>query len=129
MRTQLRRQAAAHSDHISDVLEVQAKELGRLHERAIDEALANEKSGHKRELAVIKGTLEGFEKALEEQNYMSNASVESQELWVACVSLRDALKSSQARIEVNAKVEAIGNVKLFFYPKISLNLILKLYIL
>jgi len=107
MRTQLRRQAAAHSDHINDVQEVQAKELGRLHERAVDEALANEKAGHKRELAAIKGTLDGLEKALEEQNYMSNASVESQELWVACVSLRDALKSSEARVEVNTRVKAI----------------------
>jgi mitofilin len=33
MRSQLRRQAAAHSDHIQDVLEVQQKELGRLHAR------------------------------------------------------------------------------------------------
>lgn len=107
MRTQLRRQAAAHSDHINDVQEVQAKELGRLHERAVDEALANEKSGHKRELAAIKGTLDGLEKALEEQNYMSIASVESQELWVACVSLRDALKSSESRVEVNTRVKAI----------------------
>ena len=107
MRTQLRRQAAAHTDHISDVLEVQAKELGRLHERAMDETLANEKASHKRELSTIKGTLDGFEKALDDHNHMANASAESQQLWVACVALRDALKNSDIPIEVDAKIKAI----------------------
>jgi hypothetical protein len=47
MRSQLRRQAGAHADHIQDVLEVQHKELDRLHSRVVDEAVTAEKSAHK----------------------------------------------------------------------------------
>ena len=50
MRTQLRRQAAAHVDHINDVLEVQSNELKRLHERNVNEVVANEQAGYKREM-------------------------------------------------------------------------------
>ena len=47
MRSQLRRQAAAHADHIQDVVDVQQTELGRLHARVLDEAVTSEKSVHK----------------------------------------------------------------------------------
>merc|ERR1712050_751823 len=42
LKTQMKRQIAAHSDHIKDVLEVQGKELNRIHERALDESLSNQ---------------------------------------------------------------------------------------
>ena len=54
MRSQLRRQAAAHSDHISDVLEVQQKELGRMNARVLDEAVTSEKSAHKQVRPYLK---------------------------------------------------------------------------
>ena len=55
LKTQMKRQIAAHSDHIKDVLEVQGKELNRIHERALDESLSNQTASHKQELAKIKG--------------------------------------------------------------------------
>ena len=60
IRIQMKRQTTAHADHINDVLEVQAKELNRIHERSLDETLSNEISSHKRELANLKGWLEGL---------------------------------------------------------------------
>lgn len=107
MRTQLRRQAAAHADHINDVLEVQSKELERLHERALEAVAANERAGYKRELSRIKGTLDGLDKALDDKTFMNNAAVESQELWLACVALQKALKSGDSRISLEPKVKAI----------------------
>ena len=77
----------AHVDHINDVLEVQSKELERLHERALNEAIANEQAEFKREMAVIKGTLEALDRALDDKNFMKNASMDSQELWLACIAL------------------------------------------
>ena len=54
MRSQLRRQAAAHSDHIQDVLEVQQTELGRHHARVVDETVTAEKSAHKQVIVGAK---------------------------------------------------------------------------
>ena len=53
--------------------------------------------------------LQGFEKSLEDHNHMSYASTESQELWVACVSLRDALRNSDVPVQVDSKIKAIEN--------------------
>merc|ERR1719323_1573240 len=44
MRAQLRRQAAAHSDHLADVLSVQAAELNRKNDHILDEKLSAAKS-------------------------------------------------------------------------------------
>jgi len=60
MRTQMKRQTTAHADHINDVLEVQAKELNRIHERDLDESLANQTASQKRELAKLKGRDKSF---------------------------------------------------------------------
>lgn len=110
MRTQLRRQAAAHADHINDVLDVQAKELNRLHERSLDENLNNERSSHKRELANIKGSLEGLNKTLEDKSFMANTTFESQEFWLACVALQKTVESGADQATIEAKVKAIESV-------------------
>lgn len=109
MRTQLRRQAAAHVDHINDVLEVQSNELKRLHERNVNEVLANEQASYKREMAVIKGTLDGLDRAMEDKTFMKNASHESQELWLACVALQKSLNSEE-NVPLGNKIKAIEKV-------------------
>jgi len=107
MRTQLRRQAAAHADHINDVLEVQAKELNRLHERSLDESLTNERTTHKRELANIKGSLEGLNKAMEDKSFMSNVAFESQEFWLACVALQKTVEEGIDNETLASKIKAL----------------------
>ena len=74
----MKRQIAAHSDHIKDVLEVQGKELNRIHERALDESLSNQNASHKQELAKIKGWLDALEQSMVERNTMAQAVFESQ---------------------------------------------------
>jgi mitofilin len=107
-RTQLRRQAAAHVDHISDVLEVQSKELTRIHERSLDETINNEKASHKRELAIIRGTLQGYENALEDKKFMINTSLDSQEFWLACVALQNSIQSGVK--DLGTKIKAVEAV-------------------
>lgn len=107
MRTQLRRQAAAHADHINDVLDVQAKELKRLHERSLDEALSNETSSQKRELAAIKGSLEGLNKSMEDKSFMANATFESQQFWLACIALQKSVESGAKKEVIDAKIKTI----------------------
>ena len=97
----------AHVDHINDVLEVQSKELERLHERALNEAIANEQAEFKREMAVIKGTLEALDRALDDKNFMKNASMDSQELWLACIALQQCVKSEE-NVPLEPKIQAIG---------------------
>ena len=73
LKTQMKRQIAAHSDHIKDVLEVQGKELNRIHERALDESLSNQNASHKQELAKIKGWLDALEQSMVQRNTMAQA--------------------------------------------------------
>jgi len=109
LRKHAKRQAAAHVDHINDVLEVQSKELERLHERALNEAIANEQAEFKREMAVIKGTLDALDRALDDKNFMKNASIDSQELWLACISLQQCVKSEE-NVPLEPKIQAIEKV-------------------
>ena len=89
------------------MLEVQSKELERLHERALNEAIANEQAEFKREMAVIKGTLDALDRALDDKHFMKNASIDSQELWLACISLQQCVKSEE-NVPLEPKIQAIG---------------------
>jgi len=103
----MKRQISAHADHISDVLEVQAKELNRIHERALDESLSNEQASHKQELAKTKGWLDALEQSMVERNSMSQAVFESQKFWLACVSLQKTVEAGADKATVEASVGAV----------------------
>ena len=107
IRIQMKRQTTAHADHINDVLEVQAKELNRIHERSLDETLSNEISSHKRELANLKGWLEGLKKVIEETDLMSKTIFESQAFWLACVSLQNNAKAGADKATIEASVKKV----------------------
>ncbi len=84
---QLRRQAAAHSDHIADVLEVQQTELSRIHARwnrlkkksrkvsdskalicrSLNEAVFAERSSFQKEMSKVLGRVGAIEQAVEER--------------------------------------------------------------
>merc|ERR1712013_108250 len=64
MRAHLRRQAAAHSDHLADVLSVQAAELNRKNDHILDEKLSAAKSEYLTSLSALSGTVNGLTEAL-----------------------------------------------------------------
>jgi len=107
LRTQMKRQISAHADHIKDVLEVQEKELNRIHERALDESLSNEHASHKQELAKIKGWLDALEQSMVERASMAEAVFESQKFWLACVSLQKTVEAGADKATVEASVGAV----------------------
>jgi len=107
MRTQMKRQTTAHADHINDVLEVQAKELNRIHERDLDESLANQTASQKRELAKLKGWLEGMTASMEERNSMAQAVFDSQAFWLACMSLQKTVEAGADEAAIKSAVKAV----------------------
>ena len=56
--------AEAHSDHLSDALDVQKRELSRVHLRELDEILEGATLSHRRELAAIMGHVRGLQVGL-----------------------------------------------------------------
>ena len=58
-------------------------------------------------MAVIKGTLEALDRALDDKNFMKNASMDSQELWLACIALQQCVKSEE-NVPLEPKIQAIG---------------------
>jgi len=118
MRGQLRRQAAAHSDHIKDALDVQEMEIKRKFGRKIDEALAEEKANYKAELAKLSGAVDGLKTAVSEREVVHQTVKGAQELWLACSSLQRALEAERPptglmplKDEVEAIKSAVKSVK------------------
>ena len=59
------RQAAAHSDHLTEVLKVQEKELGEKFDKILEEKLAEEKMKFQNEIAGWIARLKGIEAAVD----------------------------------------------------------------
>merc|ERR1719397_1810307 len=96
LRTQLRRQAAAHSDHIADALAVQDAELTRRHKHTLDDQLAVLKREHQASLAALAGQAAGLAAALEARAGSDAAALAAQSLWLACNNLNSAVQGGAA---------------------------------
>ncbi|XP_042211943.1 MICOS complex subunit MIC60-like isoform X2 [Homarus americanus] len=92
LRTQLKRQAAAHSDHLADVLYVQEKELETKWFDLLQDKVQYEKNKYLASVAKIQGQLHGLKNALSARADVDKAAYAARELWLACVSLRSALR-------------------------------------
>ena len=91
LRAQLRRQAAAHSDHVHDVLEVQTAELNRKNDHAMEEKLAAADASHKAALAELSGTVTGLGLAVGARAAGDKAALRAQGLWMAVSSLENSV--------------------------------------
>lgn len=92
LRTQLKRQAAAHSDHLADVLHVQEKELEAKWTNLLQDKVQSEKDKYLASLSKIQGNMDGVKNALRERADADRAAYAARELWLACESLRSALR-------------------------------------
>ena len=95
LRAQLRRQAAAHTDHLTDVLAVQGEELTRHHEHLMAEQVDSLTSTQVASLASISGTVSGLNAALQARAVSDSASLAGQTLWLACTSLSTKLNTGR----------------------------------
>jgi len=99
MRAQLRRQAAAHSDHLADVLSVQAAELTRKNDHILDEKLSAAKSEYLTSLSALSGTVNGLTEALTARSSADKASLRAQGLWLACTGLVASLGKGNSKAD------------------------------
>merc|ERR1712012_36959 len=99
MRAQLRRQAAAHSDHLADVLSVQAAELTRKNDHILDEKLSAAKSEYLTSLSSLSGTVNGLTEALTARSAADKASLRAQGLWLACTGLVASLGKGNSKAD------------------------------
>ena len=67
MRTQLKRQAGAHREHLAEVLQLQEKELGEKHAETMDTALKKQQAVHDDEVEEKVVFVDGME---EKVNYL-----------------------------------------------------------
>merc|ERR1719154_64096 len=91
IRGQLRRQAAAHSDHLQDMLGVQEAELMRKNEHMLSDKLFSMQSEHLAKLASLSGTVSGLSTSLQARAERDQRTVMAQQLWIACSGMESAL--------------------------------------
>jgi len=91
LRAQLKRQAAAHTDHLTDVLAVQEAELRRHHEHELGDKIESLNAMHQSALSSLGGAVSGLSSALQERASSDAAALASQSLWLASNSLNSAI--------------------------------------
>jgi len=87
LRVQMKRQAAAHADHITDVLAVQEAELARKLTKEHQEVMDAMTGKYNESLAKLGGVVGGLKGGLEARAGADEASKAAQSLWVASSKL------------------------------------------
>ena len=91
IKNQLKRQSAAHREHLSDVLQVQAAQLASEHEQNRNKEISTQKQMHVDELARVAAHLHGVESMIGSVVDVEKANRETRELWLAVQSLGSVL--------------------------------------
>ncbi|XP_072493041.1 MICOS complex subunit MIC60 isoform X4 [Notamacropus eugenii] len=121
MRTQLRRQAAAHTDHLRDVLRIQEQELKYEYEQGISEKLAEQELQFKRlsqeqvdnftlDINTAYARLRGIEQAVQSHVLAEEEARKAHQLWLSVEALKYSLKTASGdgpTIPLGTAVEAI----------------------
>lgn len=92
LRCQLARQAAAHSDHLRDVLCVQAQEYEKQCQREIHTQLLQERQCFQNEVAGWIARLKGIEAAVEARAESEKIARVAQNLWLCCIALNGTIR-------------------------------------
>ncbi|XP_036605263.1 MICOS complex subunit MIC60 isoform X2 [Trichosurus vulpecula] len=121
MRTQLRRQAAAHTDHLRDVLRIQEQELKYEYEQGMTEKLAEQELQFKRlsqeqvdnftlDINTAYARLRGIEQAIQSHLLAEEESRKAHQLWLSVEALKYSLKTASGdgpTVPLGTAVEAI----------------------
>lgn len=118
LRCQLARQAAAHSDHLQDVLNVQACELDKQCQREIHTQLLQERQCFQSEVAGWIARLKGIECAVEARAEGEKIARVAQNLWLCCIALNGSIRHGNEKgvccwedrlLPLRKEVEAISD--------------------
>nr|XP_056718981.1 MICOS complex subunit MIC60 [Euleptes europaea] len=105
MRTQLRRQAAAHTDHLRDVIKIQEQELKLEFDRTLSEKLSEQEMQYKRlvqeqldnftlDINTAYARLRGIEQAVESHAVAEEEARKAHQLWLSVEALKQSLKTA-----------------------------------
>nr|XP_008167926.1 MICOS complex subunit MIC60 isoform X1 [Chrysemys picta bellii] len=105
MRTQLRRQAAAHTDHLRDVLKIQEQELKLEFQQSLSEKLSEQEMQFKRltqeqldnftlDINTAYARLKGIEQAVESHAVAEEEARKAHQLWLSVEALKYSMKTA-----------------------------------
>ena len=117
----LKRQAAAHTDHVNDMLATQKEEMNRKHEHRLEEKAAAMKKAHTETLTNLSASLSGLTTALEARSSSDSSSLAAQALWLACNTLKNSLDTGNTEASTwEEKLKPldgeVGQIKLVVGP-------------
>jgi len=117
----LKRQAAAHTDHVNDMLATQKEEMNRKHEHQLEEKAAAMKKAHTETLTNLSASLSGLTTALEARSSSDSSSFAAQALWLACNTLKNSLDTGNTEASTwEEKLKPldgeVGQIKLVVGP-------------
>ncbi|ESO86545.1 hypothetical protein LOTGIDRAFT_128909, partial [Lottia gigantea] len=92
LRHHLARQAAAHSDHLKDVLRNQEADLSQYFEREMHTRLIEERQSFQTEVAGWIARLQGIEAAVDARAENERTARTAQELWLACIAMNGIIR-------------------------------------
>uniref|UniRef100_A0A8C1XBL1 MICOS complex subunit MIC60 n=1 Tax=Cyprinus carpio TaxID=7962 RepID=A0A8C1XBL1_CYPCA len=107
MRTQLRRQAAAHTDHLRDVLKVQEQELREEAQEILNSKMMEQETHYRRitqeqldtftlDMSAAYARLKGIEEAIDSHVIAEEEARKAHQLWLSVEALNYTLKSAGA---------------------------------
>ena len=109
LRVQMKRQAAAHADHITDVLGVQEAEISRKYNKEIQETVDTLNGKYNSSLASLAGIVGGLKGGLEARAGADESSFAAQSLWVASNKLSSVVNSGNVQADSwEAKLAPLG---------------------
>lgn len=109
MRTQLRRQAAAHTDHVRDVLKVQEQELRADAEQVLSSKMLEQETRYRQlsqeqldnftlDMNTAYARLKGMEEAIDCHVVAEEEARKAHQLWLSVEALNYTLKTAEAEV-------------------------------
>ncbi|NXJ62639.1 MIC60 protein, partial [Rostratula benghalensis] len=122
MRTQLRRQAAAHTDHLRDVLKIQEQELKVEFEQNLAEKLSEQEMQFRRltqeqldnftlDMNTAFARLKGIEQAVESHAEAEEEARKAHQLWLSVEALKYCMKTASGDSPTQPLESAVKAIK------------------
>ncbi|XP_035744524.1 MICOS complex subunit MIC60 isoform X2 [Egretta garzetta] len=122
MRTQLRRQAAAHTDHLRDVLKIQEQELKVEFEQNLSEKLREQEMQFRRltqeqldnftlDINTAYARLKGIEQAVESHAVAEEEARKAHQLWLSVEALKYCMKTASGDSPTEPLESAVKAIK------------------
>ncbi|XP_070582579.1 MICOS complex subunit MIC60 isoform X3 [Erythrolamprus reginae] len=123
MRTQLRRQAAAHADHLKDVIKIQELELKQQFDQDLSEKLTEQELQHKclhqeqidnftLDINTAYARLRGIEQAVESQVVAAEEARKAHQLWLSVEALKQSMETAAGDSPTEPLEEAVQSIQL-----------------